>query len=120
MLNSILNRRRVSKNAQPADNSLRLVTQVAMMSKGLPRMDIRDVHLHEGNVHADEGVADGDTGVRVSTGVDDDGVDVPARCVDAVHYRALRVGLEGLERGRERGSLLLCVVLHVLEGCRTV
>lgn len=87
------------------------------MPKRLPRMHIRNVNLDKRNVHARQGISDGDARVRVRARVDDDGVRLAARRVDAVDYRALRVGLEGIDRGGEFLCLGFCLGFHVLEGC---
>src|SRR5262249_11316166 len=67
-------------------------------------MHVRKMHFHGGDIHRLEGVTDGDAGVRVRRGIDDDGVELFARLLDARHQLALDVGLKALDLGAGGGS----------------
>jgi hypothetical protein len=58
-------------------------------------MNIRDVHLHKRDINSHQCVSYRYTGMRVSTSVNDDRIDVSSRFMNAVDYGAFAVGLEG-------------------------
>ena len=67
---------------------------VAGLAERLALLHGGDVHLHGRNGHRFYRIKQGDARVRVRTGVDDDAVHtVEIRLLDAVHERALVVGL---------------------------
>ena len=64
------------------------------MSKLLALMDIREVYLDDGNLSGRNGVADGDTVMRKGSGIQDNVVRVPARCLNGIHQDALVIRLQ--------------------------
>lgn len=84
-------------NSQSHDNRHCLVAQIAVMPEALSRVCVANVQLDEGDIDAQQRVADGDARVCVGGRVDDDDVDVASRRVYALNDGALGVGLEGLQ-----------------------
>ncbi|KAK3935449.1 3-dehydroshikimate dehydratase [Diplogelasinospora grovesii] len=64
MLCCKLNRSSISINAQTTDDGHRLVAEIAVMTPGLPGVDVGDVYLHEGDVDAEQCITDNDACVR--------------------------------------------------------
>lgn len=112
MLNSNL----IPINPQPNNNPSRLITKVRVMAPRLPGMHIAHMQLDKRDTNTEEGIADSNGGMRVSTRVDDDAVDVAAGSLDAVDDCAFVVGLEGVEGATVLGGDGAAVVFDVGEG----
>src|SRR5690606_34623016 len=87
-------RQQVTLRAEAADHALGNGGEVGMATKGLPGVDVRQVHLDEGDADRGQGVAHGDAGMAVGRRVDDH-VAHPGRgrLLDQVDQFALMVGL---------------------------
>ena len=83
-------------------------------------MDVRDVHLHRGELRQRQRVEQRVARVRVRAGVDDDAVGRAHGGVNGLHERALMVGLEAARLDAERLRLGGERRLHVLQGERAV
>ena len=74
------------------------VGKIGMVAEALASVDVGQVHLDEGDGHRSQGVAHGDAGMRVGSGVDDDERGpVGTGGLDAVDQRAFVVALEMVE-----------------------
>ena len=62
-----------------------------MPAKGFPRVHIGYVNLYKWYIHPQQCVSNGDAGVRVGGGIDNDKVRITAGLVDAVDQFVLRV-----------------------------
>ena len=120
MLRGKFQRSGIPIHTQAANNPHSLVAEVAVMSPSLPRMHIRDVQLDERNVDAQERIPNRHAGVGVTTGVDDDNVNVPASGLDPVDDAALVVGLEVLKVNGELLGLLLGAAQDIVECGRSI
>lgn len=96
----IFNGSLVSVRPKPADHRFRFVAKVAMVPESFTLVDVAYVHLDEGDVHAGQGVPKSYTGMRQSTWVDNDRIDVPSCFVDAVDQYSFVVRLNMCERDR--------------------
>ena len=87
---------RYPSRTQAANDALGDAGQIRMVAKGFALVDIGDVHLHERDGHAGQGIAQRDAGVGQAARVDDDIVDtfLRGRCVDAVDQRPFVVALK--------------------------
>lgn len=112
----MLHRHLIPKHPQPNNHARRLVAKITMMPPRLARMHIAHMQLDERDLDAQQRIADRHRGVRERPRVDHNAVDGSARRVDAVDDGAFVVGLEGVQRGAERGGLRLCGGFDVGEG----
>ena len=87
---------------------------VADLAEGLPLGHIADVHLGGGQVHGLQRVQNGNAGVGVGAGVDDDAVVEAQGALDGVHQAALVVGLVELGLYADGGAAFLYKVDHAL------
>ena len=87
-----------------------------MMAEGFARMDVGEMHLGDGErrdrAHR---VVDGDRGVAVGAGIDDDAGRLLAGLLDPVDEVALMVRLPEIDRKPEPGAGLLAIGLDVGE-----
>src|SRR3982074_1330143 len=68
-----------------------------MMTEILAGVDIADVHFDGGNFHRHQGVMQGDRGVRIAAGIDDDsGRLFGTRLVDEIDQFAFAIGLPAI------------------------
>src|SRR5687767_9923602 len=65
-----------------------------MVTEGLPRHDVAQVHFDERPAHTDQSVTKRDARVAVSSGVDDETIDAWPEPLDLVDQRALTVRLK--------------------------
>ena len=88
----------VAGKAAPGDCVRRHRADIADLPKCLALADLGDVHLDGGDAHALYGVCDGDAGVGIGGGVEDDAVNaVKIRLLYRVNKVALVVGLVKLD-----------------------
>ena len=87
----------IAEDSQPAYHTDSFVTQVAMVPPWLPCVDIADVYFDEWNLHSEQSVSDGYTGVRESSRVNDDELAIAAGFLDTVDDGAFVIGLEGVK-----------------------
>lgn len=77
------------------------------MAECLPRMNIADVDLDEWDVHTHQSISDSNAGMRESSWIDDNGVDISTCLVDAIDYHTLMVRLQVCKCYCLFGALLL-------------
>jgi len=86
----------VTDGTQAADNTDRDVGEIGFPAEILAGVDIGEMHLDEGDLHRQQGIAQGDTGVGKAGRVEDDEIDVfERRRMDMINQFMLAVGLEG-------------------------
>lgn len=69
-----------------------------VVAESLARMDIRDMHFNIGNADRFQRIGDGDAGVAVSSGIDNDKADpLIVRTLNPIHQFAFMVALESFE-----------------------
>ena len=77
-----------------------------MLAKLLTCVDIRQMHFDEGDRHAEEGIAQGDTRVRECAGVDNNETNILGSSrMDRIDELVLSVALERCERQTDRRRL---------------
>src|SRR5690242_2802887 len=85
----------VDHGPQARDHAGGDVGEIGVFPEGFPGVDVRQVHLDEGDADRREGVAKRDTGVRESRRIDDDvGGFVAFRGMDALDEGGFRVALQ--------------------------
>lgn len=95
ILKNITNCRRIPVYSKPCNHSYCLVAEIRVMTKRLAAVDIGDVNLDKLYGYAYKAVADGDAGMSVSAGVDDDVIHVLVpRLMDSVYDSPFVVALE--------------------------
>ena len=102
----------VAEGTQPDNHAGGFVGKVRVVAEGLAGVNVGNVHFYKGQRYAAEGVADGDAGVGVGTGVDDDAAGIAAGGVDALDDGAFAVALEVLQGDAQR----LCLRLQPGDG----
>src|SRR5262245_47089984 len=111
-----VDRQRVAVDAEAAQARLGHRRDVGMVAKALAREDVADVDLDDGHSDRGDGVADGDRGVGIGAGVDDDpGGLLGARSVDRIDDLALVVRLQEFDLEGVAAGGLAAQLLHVLE-----
>ena len=83
----------VPLDSQPHEGSCAGRADVGDLAKGLPRFKVREVDLHCGDAHCQKGVQEGDAGVSVGPGVEDDTIVHAVSVLNPVHQVPLVVGL---------------------------
>jgi hypothetical protein len=67
------------------------------MSKGLACVDVGQVHLNRWQSRPSNGIPQGDTGVRIGPGVDQDAIGPGCCHVDRIYQLTLVIGLQDLQ-----------------------
>src|SRR5262245_60083635 len=111
-----VDRQRVAVDADAAQARLGHRLDVGMVAKALAREDVADVDLDDGHIDRGDGVANGDRGVGIGAGVDDNPASLlGAGGLDRIDDLALVVRLQEFDlEGMAAGSLT-AKLLHVLE-----
>ena len=89
LLGDKFNSSAVSESAQAANHSNSLVAQETLVAEFFASMHITDVDFNKGNSDSTERVAQSDTGVRQTSGVDDNIIAFSSCLVDAINDMAL-------------------------------
>jgi len=84
LLGDKFNSSAVSECAQPTNYGNSLVAQETLVAEFFASMHITDVNFNEGNSNSTERVAQSDTGVRQTSGVDDNIIAFSSGFVDAI------------------------------------
>lgn len=91
-----LQRQLVADRTQAADHTYGDIREIGMLAEILAGVDVGEVHLDEGYPHRQQGIAQGNAGVRERRRVEDDEIDVfVGSGVDVVDEFGFGVGLEG-------------------------
>jgi hypothetical protein len=114
VLNCVVDCIAIPMYAKAHDDGSRLVAQVAVVPVRLPCVCVADVKLNEGNVDADECIADGNAGVREARWVDDDDINVSPRFVKTINNGAFMIRLEHVKICPERSRVLCRIGLECL------
>ena len=94
MLYRVLQGGHISIGAKPADDSDCLVCQIGVMPERFTLMYIGNMYLYERNGDGAKGIAQGDTGMRVRSSIDDDERGIVTRRLDLFDQLAFMVALE--------------------------
>src|SRR5687768_14763573 len=92
-------RQLVSECSETAQHGSRRARQHRVSPLWLARENVRQMHLDERYVHGRERIANGETGMRVCTGIDQCSIGSTAHGVDAVDELAFAVMLRELDLG---------------------
>lgn len=85
-------RQLIPHRAKPGNGADGNVGKIRVMPEGLSRVYVAHVHFDEGNLHRQQGIAQGDAGMRQRRGVEDDERDVRAgRFVNLVDQLMRRI-----------------------------
>jgi hypothetical protein len=69
-----------------------------VVTKRLPPVDVAQVQLHKGKSHGQQSIPQGDGGVGVSAGIDQEALSLTPGRVDPIHQSAFVIALETVER----------------------
>lgn len=86
-----LDGRTISESAQSTDHGNSLVAQEAFVAELFASMNIADVNFNEWNSDSTQSVAQSDTGMRQTSGVDDNIIAFPSCLMDAIDDVAFMV-----------------------------
>jgi len=89
----------VAGGPEAADHPQGLVGQIGVVAKGLAGVDVAQVHLHKRDRHGQQGITQGDGGVGVGAGIDQQAFALAPGRLDAIHQDPLVVALEALQLG---------------------
>src|SRR3546814_14944804 len=79
-----------------SDHGVGHLRHIGVMSEGLAPMNVGEMHLDQREADREEGIHDGDRGVRIGARIDYDAVVAAARALDPSDQLALAVGLAAL------------------------
>src|SRR3546814_21023759 len=86
------------------------------MSEGLAPMNVGEMHLDQREADREEGIHDGDRGVRIGARIDYDAVVAAARALDPSDQLALAVGLAALGGTAPALGMAAAALLDIGEG----
>src|SRR3546814_10688416 len=90
------------------------------MSEGLAPMNVGEMHLDQREADREEGIHDGDRGVRIGARIDYDAVVAAARALDPSDQLALAVGLAALGGKAPALGMAAAALLDIGEGLSPV
>src|SRR5262249_554766 len=116
-LRQALDGQAVSLDAEPADHGLGAARHIGAMAEALTRVNVADMNLDGRERHAEDGVEQGDRGVRIAAWIDDDAGSLGAsRLVNRLDDLALMIGLAELDAQPMSGGAFPAQRLDVGEG----
>ena len=84
----------VTVSAEADDDADGFVGQIGMMAERFAGVDVGNVYFHKWDVDTADGIADGDTGMGIGAGIDDDEIGFTASLMDTADDIAFAVALE--------------------------
>ena len=104
----------------PLDGFAAGQTGVGNLPEGFPGIHIGDVNLHSRNADSLQGVQNGNGGVGVGCGIDDNAVYLPVSPLDFIHQISLVVGLVLLNLNAQLPGGVFQQVEKVYEGAFSI
>src|SRR5215207_9472232 len=111
---------RVAHRPEPADHAGADRGDHGFVPEGLARITVRDVHFYGDRAAAADRIPQGERGVRVGAGVDDDAGALETGLLDPPHELALVVGLAEGQLDGGFACPLAHAALDFIEGRRTI
>jgi hypothetical protein len=110
----------VTGGAIATDHPKSFVSQKGLVAEGLPAMNVAEMELHKRDGNGQQGVAQGDRGVRVRARIDQQAIHLAPGGLDAIHQGPFMIALEASQGGAECLGFLSQRHLNLFQGSAAV